>query len=125
MAAIVAGAVAWWKEQWIKESIDWLTDVRGQVITEAQAEIAAILKIKQPSVSKIEKQTDMYLSTLRSYVEAIGGELDLVVRLPPRRVMRLHRLGEVLSGSSKPAAQRRVARSSSVKKPRKRVARTA
>jgi hypothetical protein len=59
MAAIVVGAAAWWKEQWIKESIDWLTDVRGQVITEAQAEIAATLKIKQPSVSKIEKQTDM------------------------------------------------------------------
>src|SRR3979490_1131205 len=58
----------------------------------AQAEIAATLRIKQSSVSKIEKQTDMYLSTLRSYVEAIGGELDLVVRLPSRPALRLEAL---------------------------------
>jgi hypothetical protein len=77
----------------------------------AQAEIAATLRIKQPSVSKIEKQADMYLSTLRSYVEAIGGELDLVVRLPSRRAMRLNRLGEALGGSPKPSRQRRGARS--------------
>ncbi|ESY03849.1 hypothetical protein X753_20250 [Mesorhizobium sp. LNJC399B00] len=54
----------------------------------AQAEIASVLKIKQPSVSKIEKQADMYLSTLKSCVEAIGGQLELVVRLPsiPERI---------------------------------------
>jgi transcriptional regulator with XRE-family HTH domain len=108
----------------LKDEIKSLRELR-KAAGKAQAEIAATLKIKQPSISKIEKQTDMYLSTLRSYVEAIGGELDLIVRLPPRRVMRLHRLGEVLSGSAKPAAQRRVARSSSAKKPRKRVVRTA
>lgn len=108
----------------LKDEVESLRELR-KAVGKAQAEIAATLKIKQPSISKIERQTDMYLSTLRSYVEAIGGELDLVVRLPPRRVMRLHRLGEVLSGSAKPAAQRRVARSSSAKKPRKRVARTA
>jgi hypothetical protein len=76
--------------------------------------------IKQPSVSKIEKQTDMYLSTLRSYVEAIGGKLDLVVRLPSRRAMRLHRLGEMLGGTSEPAPRRRAGRSSPSKAPRKR-----
>jgi len=108
----------------LKDEVESLRELR-KAAGKAQADIAATLKIKQPSVSKIEKQTDMYLSTLRSYVEAIGGELDLVVRLPSRRVMRLHRLGEVLSGSAKPAAQRRVARSSSAKKPRKRGARTA
>jgi transcriptional regulator with XRE-family HTH domain len=108
----------------LKDEVESLGELR-KAAGKAQAEIAATLKIKQPSISKIEKQTDMYLSTLRSYVEAIGGELDLVVRLPPRRVMRLHRLGEVLSGSAKPAVQRRVARSSSAKKPRKRVVRTA
>ncbi len=108
----------------LKDEVESLRELR-KAAGKAQAEIAATLKIKQPSISKIEKQTDMYLSTLRSYVEAIGGELDLVVRLPPRRVMRLHRLGEVLSGSAKPAAQRRVARPSSAKKPRKRAAKTA
>jgi formylglycine-generating enzyme required for sulfatase activity len=36
MAAIVAGVAAWWKEQWIAESIYWLTGVRGHGITEAR-----------------------------------------------------------------------------------------
>jgi transcriptional regulator with XRE-family HTH domain len=104
----------------LKDEVESLGELR-KAAGKAQADIAATLKIKQPSVSKIEKQTDMYLSTLRSYVEAIGGELDLVVRLPSRRVMRLHRLGEMLSASAKPAAQRRVGRSSPAKARRKRV----
>jgi transcriptional regulator with XRE-family HTH domain len=99
----------------IKDEVESLGELR-KAAGKAQAEIAATLKIKQPSVSKIEKQTDMYLSTLRSYVEAIGGELDLVVRLPAHRAMRLHRLGEVLSGPVKPAFQPRIARPLSTKK---------
>ena len=71
----------------IKDEVESLRELR-KAAGKAQAEIAATLRIKQPSVSKIEKQTDMYLSTLRGYVEAIGGELDLVVRLPARRAMR-------------------------------------
>lgn len=106
----------------LKNGVESLRELR-KAAGKAQAEIAATLKIKQPSVSKIEKQTDMYLSTLRSYVEAIGGELDVVVRLPSRGAMRLHRLGEVLGGSTRPARRRRIARSSPAK--RKRVARSA
>ena len=101
----------------IKEEVDSLQELR-KAAGKAQADIAAALKIKQPSVSKIEKQTDMYLSTLRSYVEAIGGELDLVVRLPPHRPMRLHRLGEVLNPQVRPSSRPRRLRSSSTKRPR-------
>jgi hypothetical protein len=79
------------------------------------------LKIKQPSVSKIEKQTDMYLSTLRSYVEAIGGELDLVVRLPSRRPVRLNRLGDALGEPAKRKSSTRSARFRPAGKSRKRV----
>ena len=104
----------------LKDEVESLRELR-KAAGKAQAEIAATLKIKQPSISKIEKQTDMYLSTLRSYVEAIGGELDLVVRLPSRRAMRLHRLGEMLNASAKPAPQRRVGRSSPAKARGKRV----
>ena len=43
----------------------------------SQEQIAASLGIKQPSVHKIERQTDLYLSTLRRFVEAAGGKLEL------------------------------------------------
>jgi Predicted transcriptional regulator with C-terminal CBS domains len=44
-----------------------------------QAQIARVLGISQPEISRIERQTDVYLSTLESYVAAMGGELKLVV----------------------------------------------
>lgn len=68
----------------LKQEVEGLREMR-QIAGKAQEDIAAALKIKQPSVSKIEKQADMYLSTLRSYVEAIGGKLELTVNLPGGR----------------------------------------
>lgn len=44
--------------------------------------LAEVLHVQQPSIAKIEKRTDMYLSTLRSHIEAMGGELDVVARFP-------------------------------------------
>ena len=104
----------------LKDEVESLAALR-KAAGKAQADLAAILKIKQPSVSKFEKQTDMYLSTLRSYVEAIGGELDLVVRLPARRAVHLNRLGDVLDGSAKRKSQPRAARARPAKKARRRV----
>ena len=92
----------------LKEEVESLQALR-KAAGKAQADIAAALKIKQPSVSKIEKQADMYLSTLRSYVEAIGGELDLIVRLPSRRAVRLRQLGELLNASAKRVGRKRAA----------------
>ncbi len=68
----------------------------GQLAGKAQADVAAALRIKQPSVSRIEKQTDMYLSTLRGYVEAPGGELELVVRFPHQSPLRLRSLTDMV-----------------------------
>lgn len=51
--------------QELKQEVEGLRELR-QIAGKAQADIASALNIKQPSVSKIEKQTDMYLSTLRS-----------------------------------------------------------
>lgn len=62
---------------------------------QSQAEMAAKLKIKQPSVHKIEKQTDLYLSTLRRYVEAAGGTLELRVELPGKGTMSLTGVGDL------------------------------
>ncbi|MGD0185125.1 MAG: XRE family transcriptional regulator [Roseiarcus sp.] len=102
--------------QELRQEVEGLRELR-LIAGKAQADIATALKIKQPSVSKIEKQADMYLSTLRSYVEAIGGELELVVTLPQRPTMRLHHLGEVLGHAPPPATaktrpRRRLAASS-------------
>jgi hypothetical protein len=72
----------------------------------AQADVAAALHIKQPSVSKVENQTDMFVSTLRAYVEAIGGRLELIVRLPERPVARLYRLSDSLGQAQPPSRQR-------------------
>ena len=50
----------------------------------SQAEVAEKLHIKQAAVSKLERRTDMYLSTLRSYIEAMGGKLEIIARFPIR-----------------------------------------
>jgi hypothetical protein len=80
--------------QELKSEVENLRELR-QASGRAQTHVAEKLGIKQPSVSKLEKQADMYLSTLRGYIRAIGGDLELVVRLPSRPPLRLKHLGEV------------------------------
>jgi DNA-binding XRE family transcriptional regulator len=63
----------------------------------SQEQIAQGLGIKQPSVLKIERQTDLYLSTLRKFVEAAGGTLELRVELPGTGVLSLKGMGELSS----------------------------
>jgi len=87
--------------QELRQEVEGLRELR-QIAGKAQVDIATALKIKRPSVSKIEKQADMYLSTLRSYVEAVGGELELVVKLPKRPKFRLQSLGEATGRASEP-----------------------
>ena len=48
----------------------------------SQKMLADVLHVQQPSIAKIEKRTDMYLSTLRSHIQAMGGELDIIARFP-------------------------------------------
>ena len=51
-----------------------------------QQQVAASLGINQVAVSKMEGQTDMYVSTLRRFVEAMGGELRIVAHFPEGNV---------------------------------------
>lgn len=48
----------------------------------SQKELAAALHVQQPSIAKIERRTDMYISTLRAHIEAMGGELEVIARFP-------------------------------------------
>ncbi|MDR3728046.1 MAG: XRE family transcriptional regulator [Terracidiphilus sp.] len=59
-----------------------------------QTRLSKKLKIGQEGVSRIEKRTDLYLSTLRSYVEGVGGKLSLIVEFPDRQPVILAGLGE-------------------------------
>jgi transcriptional regulator with XRE-family HTH domain len=48
----------------------------------SQDEMAKTLGVKQAAVSKLERRTDMYLSTLRKFIEAMGGNLEIVAHFP-------------------------------------------
>ena len=52
----------------------------------SQRTLAELLHVQQPAVAKIEKRTDMYLSTLRNHIRAMGGELDIIARFPDGEV---------------------------------------
>ncbi len=51
-----------------------------------QEHLAKLLRVKQASVSKLERRADMYISTLRDFVNAMGGELEIVARFPEGEV---------------------------------------
>lgn len=60
----------------------------------SQEQLGRTLQVKQASISKLERRADMYLSTLRSYIEALGGELEIVARFPEGAV-RIKQLEEI------------------------------
>jgi len=51
-----------------------------------QGQLATTLKVRQASISKLERRADMYISTLRSHIRALGGELDIIARFPDGEV---------------------------------------
>jgi transcriptional regulator with XRE-family HTH domain len=58
-----------------------LSEIR-QLAGKSQQEVAETLGMKQPSLSKLEKQADMQISTLRKIIKALGGELEVLARFP-------------------------------------------
>ena len=58
-----------------------LSEVR-KAMSLTQTDIAGMLHIKQAAVARLENRTDMYISSLRKYISALGGELDIVARFP-------------------------------------------
>ncbi|RPJ16917.1 MAG: helix-turn-helix domain-containing protein [Desulfobacteraceae bacterium] len=47
-----------------------------------QEQLAQMLSVKQAAVSKLEKRTDMYISTLRNFIKAMGGDLEIIATYP-------------------------------------------
>jgi transcriptional regulator with XRE-family HTH domain len=58
-----------------------LSEIR-QAVGMTQAELASTLGVKQPTLSRLESQSDMQVSTLQRLVRALGGELEIVAHLP-------------------------------------------
>ncbi len=67
----------------------------------SQATLAKVLNVKQPSIAKLEHRTDMYLSTLRSHIEAMGGMLEIVARFPDGsvKISNFESLGDKTTGN--------------------------
>ncbi len=66
----------------------------------SQKMLAEVLHVQQPSIAKMEKRTDIYLSTLRSHIEAMGGELDVIARFPDGSV-KINNFTDLGSSSSR------------------------
>lgn len=62
---------------------------------QTQAAVAKRLHIGQHAVSKIEKRSDVFISTLRDFLRAMGGDLVLLARFPNRPPVSLEGLGSV------------------------------
>lgn len=69
-----------------------------------QEEVAERLGGRQVYVSRLERRSDMKLSTLRDYVKAIGGQLQLMVTFPEGRAVKLKEIG---TRAAKTAVKRR------------------
>ena len=73
--------------------------------------MAATLGVRQDTISRLEKRSDMLLSTMRHYVESMGGQLELVARFPDRPPVVIDHLGGGVSIHERGRGDRR-ARSS-------------
>ena len=77
-----------------------------QALDLTQQQVAETLKIEQAAVSKMEKQADMYLSTLRRFIAAMGGKLEIVARFPEGAV-RITQLKNIDKAAPSTRASRR------------------
>ncbi|MCA1409170.1 XRE family transcriptional regulator [Ensifer sp. IC3342] len=75
------------------EEYDTLQKLR-KALDLTQEHVGKKMGKKQVSVAQIEKRSDFLLSTLRDYVEALGGELELVVKFKDHAPVRLAGIGE-------------------------------
>jgi DNA-binding XRE family transcriptional regulator len=65
-----------------------------QAVEQTQEDLAATLGVGQDTISRIEQRCDMLLSTLRRYVESMGGKLELVAQFPNRPPVVIDHLGK-------------------------------
>lgn len=91
---------------------DTLAEVRLALV-KTQDEVARVLNVKQNAVAQLEKRSDLLLSTLRKYVEAMGGELAVAVKTGSGTVIML----DSLSSLARPSEPQRTRASAVARKP--------
>jgi len=84
-----------------------LRDLR-RAMRRSQKEIASTLKMSQPGVSKLEQRVDLFVSTLRNYIRAMGGELEIIARFPDGAV-RINQFDEIRTKKTKTKAKKKPA----------------
>ena len=90
-----------------------LRDLR-KALELTQKQISATLGVGQEHISRLEQRSDMLLTTLAGFVEAMGGSLKLVVVFPDRAPVALAGLADLLDGADDPSPRRKRKRRSDV-----------
>jgi DNA-binding XRE family transcriptional regulator len=83
-----------------------LKDLR-KAAEQTQVDLAAALGVGQDTISRLEKRSDMLLSTMRHYVESMGGKLELVAKFPDRPSVVIDHLGGDVTLNKRVSAARR------------------
>ncbi len=73
-----------------------------------QEALADALNVKQASISKMERRSDMYISTLSKIIEAMGGELQIVASMPNGKV-KIHQFTKIRKSGVQPGRRKRSA----------------
>lgn len=68
-----------------------------------QKELAQVLRVEQASISKLERRADMYISTLRRYIKAMGGELEITATFAEGEV-RINQFEDLQDDDARPGA---------------------
>lgn len=86
-----------------------LKDLR-QAVEKTQVDLAQALGVGQDTISRLEQRSDMLLSTLRRYIEGMGGKLELVAQFPNRPPVVIDHLAEEKSSPRATTRTQRVTR---------------
>jgi transcriptional regulator with XRE-family HTH domain len=86
-----------------------LQELRQNLATLSQDEVAEILEVTQGYVSRLERQGDMLLSRLYGYVQALGGDVEIRARFPDQevRITQFKELSKLKAALRHPARGRR------------------
>ena len=79
-----------------------------QAVEQTQEDLATALGVGQDTISRLEKRSDMLLSTLRRYIESMGGKLELVAQFPNRPPVVIDQIGEMAAPHRRAAKKPRL-----------------